>query len=53
MLKLNRIDYLQVGLTSKNVLRIIDSTSCEGQIVAITAVIGDHSGQCDSFTAIS
>ncbi|KAI1303141.1 Bardet-Biedl syndrome 7 protein [Halotydeus destructor] len=45
MSPLNRIEYFQVGLTSKNVLRILDSTQYnDGQVVAVTAVIGDHNG---------
>lgn len=48
--KLHRVDYLQVGLTNKNTLRIIDSVTYEnGQIVAVTAVVGDQSGSLHCF----
>lgn len=48
--KLNRIDYTQVGLTSKNVLKSIkvniEDSLEEG---AIVAVVGDHAGSIHCF----
>ena len=46
--KLNRIDYLQTGLTSKNSLKVFKSSLIDDR--TITAVIGDHSGSIHCFS---
>ncbi|XP_015791083.1 Bardet-Biedl syndrome 7 protein-like [Tetranychus urticae] len=47
--KLNRIDYLQVGLTSQNTLKALSPGSSDNHLTVI-AVIGDHSGSIHCFS---
>ncbi len=49
--KLNRIDYTQVGLTSKNSFKVI-KTGIALNIGSgtVAAVVGDHSGSVHCFT---
>ncbi|RWS26652.1 hypothetical protein B4U80_03066 [Leptotrombidium deliense] len=46
--KLNRLDFMQVGLTSKNALSVLDPGYAEDS-GEITAVVGDHSGSVHCF----
>ena len=46
--KLNRVDYLQVGLTSQNTLKSIDLGPVD-KLIAAGAVIGDHTGSVHCF----
>lgn len=47
--QLNRIDYLQVGLTSVNTLKVINIASIDNQLTEL-AVIGDHTGSIHCFS---
>ncbi|CAG2166581.1 unnamed protein product [Oppiella nova] len=48
--KLNRIDYTQVGLTSKNSFKLIKQGIASPDNGTIAAVVGDHSGSVHCFT---
>ncbi|CAG2114680.1 unnamed protein product, partial [Medioppia subpectinata] len=48
--KLNRIDYTQVGLTSKNSFKLIKQGVVGADNGTIAAVVGDHSGSVHCFT---
>ncbi|XP_015790248.1 Bardet-Biedl syndrome 7 protein homolog [Tetranychus urticae] len=47
--KLNRVDYLQVGLTSPNTLKVLSPGSSDNHMT-IVAVVGDHSGSLCCFS---
>lgn len=52
--KLHRVDYLQVGLTCKNTLKILDSGLFENnEITVVTAVVGDQAGSVQCFSVRS
>jgi PREDICTED: bardet-biedl syndrome 7 protein-like len=46
-IKLNRVDYLQVGLTFKNTLKLVNLKSSDK--ITLSAVIGDHNGSVQCF----
>ena len=48
--KLNRIDYTQTGLTSKNCLKTIKYGIPNTGNGTIAAVVGDHTGSVHCFT---